>query len=149
VNIAVGADHAGFQDKVKMVEYLRALGHQVTDCGTDSDASTDYPDYAANVARAVADGRCDQGLLVCGTGIGMSLAANKVPGIRAAACQSAEAAYFARAHNDANVLCVGSRLNSADQIRDMIDRWLATPFEGGRHARRVEKIAALECERTG
>jgi ribose 5-phosphate isomerase B len=144
MKIAVGADHAGWRRKDEVAGQLRSLGHEVEDFGTDSDASCDYPDFAVPVARAVAAGRCDCGVLVCGTGVGVSMAANKVPGIRAAACQSVEAVRYSRAHNDANVLCVGARLNSPSEIRAMVGAWLATAFEGGRHARRVKKINALD-----
>ena len=148
MRIAVAADHAGWKDKTWVAERLRKLGHEVTDFGTDSAESCDYPDFAVAVATAVADGRCDQGVLVCGTGIGMSIAANKVKGVRAAACQCAEAAKFGRAHNDANVLCMGSRLTDRETMAAILDAWLATPFEGGRHEHRVNKINSLDQGRT-
>jgi len=144
MRIGIGADHAGRQDKTWLVGRLRELGHAVEDFGTHSDAPSDYPDYAAEVARAVSEGRCDRGVLICGTGIGMSMAANKVPGIRAAACQTVEAARYGRAHNDANVLCVGSRVIPHEVMSDILDMWLSTAFEGGRHERRVEKINRLD-----
>ena len=148
MRIAVAADHAGRAEKDRVARRLRELGHEVEDFGTDSDESCDYPDFAEPAARAVSDGRCGLGVLVCGTGIGMSMAANKVAGIRAAACQSAEAARLSRAHNDANVLCVGSRLSDSATIREIVDAWLNTPFDGGRHQRRVNKIGSLEKDRT-
>ena len=144
MKIAAAADHAGWKDKVWLVERLKSLGHEVVDFGTDSEESCDYPDYAAKAARAVAEGTCHKGVLVCGTGIGMAMAANKVKGIRAAACESVAAARYSRSHNDANVLCVASRFSSREVIREIVDVWLATDFEGGRHERRVAKIMALE-----
>jgi len=148
VKIAVASDHAGWQDKVWLVEYLESLGYEVVDFGTDSAEPCDYPDLAARAAAAVADGRCEQAMLVCGTGIGMSIAANKVRGIRAAACQCADGARFSRAHNAANTLCLGSRLTGRETMRRIVDTWLSTEVEGGRHARRVDKINALD-EREG
>lgn len=144
MKIAMAADHAGWKDKTRLVDYVRSLGHEVVDFGTDSDAACDYPDYAARAAAAVADGRCDQGILVCGTGIGMSIVANKFRGIRAANCWCAEAARYARTHNDANVLCLGSRLTTSEAMREIVDAWLSAAFQGGRHERRVQKIRNLE-----
>ena len=144
MRIAVAADHAGRADKDHLAGHLRDLGHEVADLGTDSDESCDYPDYAARVARAVACAECERGVLVCGTGIGMSMAANKVRGVRAAACQTVEAARLSRAHNDANVLCLGSRITDRDAMRAIVDIWIGTAFEAGRHERRVGKITALE-----
>ena len=144
MKIAVAADHAGWKDKTWLVGHLSSLGHEVGDFGTDSDEPCDYPDYAAAAARAVSAGRYEQGIVVCGTGIGMSMAANKIRGIRAAACQSADAARYSRTHNNANVLCVGSRLNSPESIREIVDTWLSSSFEGGRHERRTSKIDALD-----
>ena len=144
MKIAVAADHAGWNDKVWLVEYLTSLGHEVVDFGAGSAEPCDYADYGAAAARAVADGRCDQGMLVCGTGLGMSIAANKIHGIRAAACQCVGAARYARTHNNANVLCVGSRVTSPETIHQIVDTWLSSRFEGGRHQRRVDKIKALD-----
>lgn len=146
MKIAVAADHAGREDKTWLAARLRELGHEATDFGTNSAEPCDYPDFAVAAAAAVADGRCDQAVLVCGTGIGMSIAANKVKGVRAAACQCVEAAKYARAHNDANVLCMGSRLTGREAMDAILAAWLATPFEGGRHARRVNKINSLDRE---
>ncbi len=147
MKIAVGADHAGWKEKKWLVEHLRRLRHEVTDFGTDSEEPCDYADYAVMVAHAVSDGRCQRGLLVCGTGLGMSMAANKIKGVRAAACQSVDAARYSRTHNDANVLCVGSRLTSSQTIREMVDVWLASTVEGGRHQQRVDKINKLDESR--
>jgi len=144
MTVAVGADHAGFEAKRRIVEHLRGLGCDVMDLGTDSAAPTDYPDYARAVARAVARGEASRGVLACKTGIGMSIAANKVPGVRAAVCHNALEARLSRAHNDANVLCVGGGLLGDAAIEDVLDAWLATEFEGGRHARRVSKIEPQE-----
>ncbi|MFO7900865.1 MAG: ribose 5-phosphate isomerase B [Planctomycetota bacterium] len=144
MKIAVGADHAGWKDKEWIAERLRRAGHEVVDFGTRSEEPVDYPDFAVAAARAVARGDCDRGVLVCGTGIGMSMAANKVPGVRAAACQTADGARYSRAHNDANVLCLGSRLNEEDELRAILEAWFDTDFEGGRHERRVNKINALD-----
>jgi len=148
VKIAVAADHAGWADKVWLAGRLRELGHEVEDFGADSDEPCDYPDFAATAAGAVASGECERAVLVCGTGIGMSVAANKVRGIRAAACQTAGAAKLSRAHNDANVLCVGSRLTDRGTMSEIVDVWLATEFGGGRHAERVNKVMALEEKET-
>ena len=144
MKIAVAVDHAGWPRKADVVEQLRSAGHDVDDLGTDSDESCDYPDYAESAARAVSEGRYDQAVLVCGTGIGMSMAANKIKGIRAAACQSPDAARYSRTHNDANVLCLGARLNSPEEIHTILEAWTSSAFTGGRHARRVRKINALD-----
>ncbi len=144
MKIAVAADHAGWQDKTWLLERLRDLGHEVVDFGTGSEESCDYPDYAAAAAQAVAGGACDRGVLVCGTGVGMSMAANKVNGIRAAACQTVDAARLSREHNGANVLCLGARVTDRETMQEIVDVWLASAFEGGRHGRRVDKIMALE-----
>ncbi|MBM3985085.1 MAG: ribose 5-phosphate isomerase B [Planctomycetes bacterium] len=140
MKIALGADHAGVQVKQRLAELLRREGHEVADLGTQGEASVDYPDFAQAVARAVAGGAAERGLLVCGTGIGMSIAANKVPGVRAAKCNDPYEARMARAHNDANVLCLGARVTDASVMDEMLREFLATPFEGGRHARRVAKM---------
>jgi ribose 5-phosphate isomerase B len=144
MKIALGADHAGWAAKEWLAGYLRERGHEVVDFGTTSEDSCDYPDFAAKAAEAVASGRCEQGMLVCGTGVGMSMAANKVHGIRAAAVQCVDAARLARAHNNANVLCLGARLTTTEVMRTIVDTWLGTSFEGGRHQRRVDKITAME-----
>jgi len=144
--IFTGSDHAGFELRGRIVAHLRALGFAVEDLGTPSAESTDYPDWAAAVGRAVRDQAGSLGVLVCGTGLGVCMAANKIHGVRAADAWSVEAARLSRAHNDANVLCVGSRLVPEATAFAIVDAWLDTDFEGGRHARRVDKIAALEIE---
>ena len=141
---AVGADHGGYELKARLVELATAAGYEVTDFGTDSADSVDYPDYGAEVAAAVAAGRVDRGLLVCGTGIGISIAANKVPGIRAAVVHDQFTAHYSRAHNDANVLCLGARVLGEGVAEAALATFLGTAFEGGRHARRVALITAIE-----
>lgn len=140
MKVAIGADHAGFAAKEELKTVLKALGHEPMDQGTTSELSTDYPDYAALVAAAVVSGACERGVLLCGTGIGMSIAANRVPGIRAALICSEPSAELSRRHNDANVFCAGARTTPVSRIAEMLRIWLATPFEGGRHVRRVEKL---------
>lgn len=140
MKIAAGADHAGFILKDAVVKRLQAQGHEVVDLGTDSDASVDYPVFAHRVAEAVASGAVDRGLLVCGTGIGMCMAANRHRGVRAADCLTPYFAEMSRRHNDANVLCLPGRALSEDEALAITEVWLATPFEEGRHARRVELI---------
>lgn len=144
MKIAIAADHAGWEDKTWLAGRLRELGHEAVDFGTDSVEPCDYPDYAEKAAKAVASDKCERGILICGTGVGMSLAANKINGIRAAACQTVEAARLSRLHNNANVLCLGSRVTDRDTMNELVDVWLASEFEGGRHGRRVGKIMALE-----
>jgi ribose 5-phosphate isomerase B len=146
MKIALGSDHAGFELKEKIKHKLQADGLVIDDRGTHSVDSCDYPDYAQAVADEVAAHGSDFGILVCGTGIGMSMAANKVPGIRAARVVSESDAELSREHNDANVLTLGARITSDDETFKIIDKWLATPFAGGRHSRRVEKIMAIERE---
>jgi ribose 5-phosphate isomerase B len=146
MRLALGADHAGFELKEHLKLHLERRGHEVEDLGTRTSEPTDYPDYASQVARAVSSGRVELGLLVCGTGTGMAIAANKVPGVRAAPCADAESARLARAHNDANVLALAGRRLLPAEGEEILDTFLATPFDGGRHARRVEKIRALEAE---
>ncbi len=141
--IAIACDHAGFPLKARMAEALRELGHEVLDLGTDSaEQSVDYPDFAAKLAAALSSGQSDRGLLICGTGIGISIAANRHPGVRAALCHDATTARLCREHNDANVLAMGARLIGDVVARDCLETFLATEFEGGRHARRVEKLGA-------
>ena len=142
--IALGADHAGFPLKEDLKAWLIERGHEVVDCGTQSSESVDYPDYAAAVAGAVVTGKADRGVLVCGTGLGMAIAANKLPGIRAAACTDAYTARLSREHNDANVLALGARITAREAAIEILATWLAAEFAGGRHARRVEKLAALD-----
>ena len=144
MKIAIGADHAGFSLKEKLRQKLAEDGHEVVDFGTESDASCDYPDFAQPVAREVAQGRTDRGILVCSTGIGMAIAANKVDGVRAAPAQRDDEVKLTREHNDANVLTLGAKYLDENRALDLIHIFLNTEFAGGRHARRVAKIAQLE-----
>lgn len=144
LRIAIGSDHAGLQMRAAIREHLSAAGHEVDDRGTEGSASVDYPDFAAKVAAAVRDGDADLGVLVCGTGIGMSMAANRIKGVRAAVCTHELTARMTRAHNDANVLCLGERVIGIGTALAIVDAFVAAEFEGGRHARRVDKITALE-----
>lgn len=141
--IAVGADHAGFEFKEKIKELLKSMGLEFRDFGTATPQSTDYPDYGHKVAEAVSRGEADRGILVCGTGIGMSIVANKHSGVRAAAVESVAAAKLAREHNDANVLAIGARILPWDRAQEIVRVFLTTAFEGGRHQRRVDKIHTL------
>ncbi len=144
MRISVGSDHRGLDVKRQLTELLERLGHEFVDEGTQSDRSVDYPDIAAVVAGKVARDEVDRGILVCGTGIGMSITANKFPGVRAATCNDAVTAEISRRHNDVNVLCLAGDLLGRQTIDRVIEIWLNTDFEGGRHARRLEKIAKLE-----
>jgi len=144
MRIALASDHAGFALKRSLAERLANDGHEIEDCGCFDEQSCDYPDFAAKAARRVGEGAAERGILVCGTGIGMSMAANKVPGVRAAVVHDAFTARMAREHNDSNVLCLGARVLEADRALDLAQLWLTTAFEGGRHARRVGKIDALD-----
>jgi ribose 5-phosphate isomerase B len=146
MKIAIGADHAGFALKDQVRDALRQAGHDVIDAGTDSAESSDYPDYAGTVAHDVVSGAADRGILVCSTGVGMSIAANKVDGIRAALAFNTDEVRLTRAHNDANIITIGARYTGLDAANEMVRVFLETPFEGGRHARRVGKIAQLEKE---
>jgi ribose 5-phosphate isomerase B len=147
MRIAIGGDHRGVDAKARLVGTLKELGHEVVDVGTNAPESVDYPDYAADVARRVGKGEVDRGILVCGTGIGMCIAANKVRGVRAAPCHDVITAEMSRRHNDANVLCLSSDLTGEELMDRMVRTWLETPFDGGRHARRVDKISKIEQER--
>jgi len=142
--IGLASDHAGFALKEKVKEHLVESGYQVLDFGTESTERVDYPDFGAACATAVAERRCSAGVVICGTGIGMSIVANKVRGIRAALCNSVTEARLARQHNDANVLAMGGRIVGETVALDILDTWLTTDYEGGRHQRRLDKIAALE-----
>ena len=144
MRIALGADHAGVALKREVARLLDERGIPYTDFGTDSTDSVDYPDFAAVVGREVASGNYERGILVCGTGTGMAMAANKVPGVRAAAPSDETAARLSREHNDANVLALGERLTGPEVARDIVTAFLNTPFSGGRHQRRVDKINALD-----
>jgi len=144
MKIAIGSDHAGFEFKEKMKKYLEDLGHDYKDFGTDSNESVDYPDYALKVAESVAKKECEMGILICGSGIGMCMSADKVPGIRCVTCSNVEMARLSREHNDANVLGIGARLIDEKTAKDMIGVWLTTEFAEGRHLRRVNKIKSIE-----
>jgi ribose 5-phosphate isomerase B len=144
MRIAVGSDHRGCQIRAKVLDLLRRLGHDVVDVGTSTTEPVDYPDIATQVARLVSRQEVERGILVCGTGIGMSIAANKFPGVRAAPCHDDLTAEMSRRHNDLNVLCLSADLLGERLIDRMVELWMNTPFEGGRHARRVAKIIELE-----
>ncbi len=144
MKIAIGADHAGFPLKQKIKEWLTERGVEVEDEGTNSTDSVDYPDFARKVGEDVAGKKVDRGILVCGSGIGMSMAANKVPGVRAANVHTVYEAQMSREHNDANVLTLGARVVTDDEAHSILDAWLRTKFAGGRHQRRVDKIMQIE-----
>ena len=144
MKIALGADHAGFELKNQIKQHLAGQGIEVEDIGTNTPDSVDYPEFARDVAERVIDRRADFGMLVCGTGIGMCISANKVPGIRAANCDTVFTAQMAREHNDANVLTIGARVLQPQAAMEVVDTWLKTTFAGGRHQRRVDKIHAIE-----
>ncbi len=144
MRIVTGSDHAGFALKTELIGVLEGLGHQVDDKGTRVKERCDYPDYAQAVAEAVARGEADWGLLVCGSGIGMAMAANKVRGIRAAVVSDTFSARATRLHNDANVLCLGERVVGAGLAADILHAWLGAQYEGGRHQARIDKMMALE-----
>lgn len=144
MRIALASDHAGYAEKERLKGVLSDLGVEFDDLGTGSEDSVDYPDYARAVAEQVADGRVEQGLLVCGSGTGMAITANKVPGVRAAVAWSEEIARLARQHNNANVLAIGARTTPPDDIPKIVRTWFSTEFEGGRHAARVNKISDVE-----
>jgi ribose 5-phosphate isomerase B len=146
IKIALGADHAGYEEKEKLKKTLDELGVQYEDFGTVSTDSVDYPDYARKVGEAVAHGQYDQGLLVCGSGTGMAIAANKVPGVRAAVAWNEEIARLAREHNDANVLSLAARYTTPEENEKIVRAWFGAHFDGGRHQRRVDKIREIEKE---
>ena len=146
MKIALGADHAGYLLKDRIKEHLQRKGIQVRDEGTSSADSVDYPDYARLVAHEVSEGRSDLGILVCGSGIGMAISANKVIGIRAANASNEYEARMSREHNDANVLTLGARILSEEVALKIVDEWLGAQFAGGRHQRRIDKISQLEHE---
>lgn len=147
--IVIAADHAGYKVKERVKGILQDLGLEYTDLGPDSEESVDYPDFARKVAEGVSSGEYDKGLLVCGTGIGMSIAANKVKGIRAAVAWSEESARLSREHNDANVLAIGARTTDGDAVPEIVKAFFTTEFEGGRHQRRVDKISEIESTSRG
>lgn len=144
MKVAVGNDHRGVSVKMRVVGLLAELGHEVHDLGTPGPTSVDYPDFAIPVAEEVSTGKADRGVLVCATGHGMCITANKVSGVRAVNCRDVVDAELSRRHNDANVVCVAADLLGEDQIERMIRAWLVTDFEGGRHTRRKDKVAAYE-----
>ena len=146
MKIAIGADHAGFYLKEKIKEFLQSKGYEVIDMGTHSTESVHYPDFAKKVALAVQRGEADRGILVCGTGIGMSITANKFKGIRAALCTNEYMARMSRRHNDANVLCLGERVLGVELALSIVEAWLEEEFEGGRHEARVKLILDIENE---
>ena len=144
MRISIACDHGAFDLKERLKAHLLEQGHQVTDCGTHSGESCDYPDFAAAAARLVADGSCERGVVLCTTGIGMSIAANKVKGVRCALCHEPLSAEMTRRHNDANMLAMGAGLVGPNLATRIVEVFLNTPFEGGRHQRRVDKLTALE-----
>ncbi len=144
--IAVGSDHRGFATKARLMSLLAEFGHSGIDCGPDSGESADYPDFAAKVAKLVATKQADRGILVCGTGIGMCIVANKFAGVRACTCHDEMTARLSRQHNDTNVLCLSADLLSERVMNRLIEIWLSTDFEAGRHSRRIDKITQLEAE---
>jgi len=145
VRIAVASDHAGFEFKRVLLVRLRELGHEVTDFGTGSTESVDYPLFGVKAARAVASGEAERGVIICATGIGMGIVSNKVNGVRAAVCATEFMAEMSRRHNDANVLCMGQRVVDEKLARRMLEIWLETPFDGGRHERRTLEITEIEA----
>ncbi len=146
MRIAVGSDHRGYSVRSHIIELLTQLGHEVIDVGTDTADAVDYTDIATKAAKEVGSGRADMGILVCGTGLGMSIAANKFAGIRAAPCHDALTAEMSRRHNNLNMLCLSADLLGEKLIDRMVELWINTPFDGGRHTRRVERIAEIERE---
>ena len=146
MRVAIGSDHAGFSLKEHLIETLRSLGHDVVDFGTDSESSVDYPPICAAVGRATASGEADRGIVLGGSGQGEQIAANKVPGVRAALCHDLYTARLSREHNDANVLAMGGRIVAPALADEILTLWLLTGFEGGRHERRVAQIAEIEAK---
>ncbi len=144
MKIALGCDHGGYDLKQHVIKVLEGLGHEIEDFGCHSKESCDYPDFGAAAARAVAEGSCDRGIVICTTGIGISIAANKVQGIRCAHCADCLQAEMTRRHNDANMMAIGAGFTGPNMAGRMVEVFLSTEFEGGRHARRVEKMMALE-----
>ena len=145
-SVAIASDHRGVKVKQQIVDYLTSRGVQVHDCGTDSDEACDYPDYARPVAERVANCEAERGILICGTGMGMNIAANKFRGIRAVQIHDDVTAEISRRHNDANVMCLSGNLLGDRLLTRMVEVWLETEFEGGRHQRRLEKVAETECD---
>jgi len=146
MRISLAADHAGYRFKERLADVLRAKGHEVRDFGTDSEASCDYPDFAIPAARSVAEGAADRAILACTNGIGMAMLANRIPGVRGALVYSDSTAARTREHHDSNVLCLGAGEFDDETLLGFVSTWLGTPFEGGRHARRIGKFEALDCK---
>lgn len=146
MKIAIGADHAGYEVKEQIKMQLAEMKMDVVDLGTNSAESVDYPDYGAKVGQFVAEGAADEGIVVCGSGIGICIAANKIHGVRAAQAWNAETAALARRHNDANVLSIGARVLPSEEIPKIINAWFDAKFEGGRHQKRIDKISSLESQ---
>lgn len=144
MKIALGCDHAAYQLKNAVKEHIEAAGHEVHDFGTFDESSVDYPDYAFFVGKAVVNGEAERGILLCGTGIGIGIAANKIPGVRAALCHDLFSAEACRQHNNANILTMGARVIDTELALKIVDVWLTTEFEGGRHQRRIDKISNIE-----
>ncbi len=149
MKVALACDHGGFRLKEVIKDYLEELGIEYVDYGTYSEESVDYPDFACKAAKGIVNGEADRGIFICGTGIGISIAANKVKGIRAALCYNIFAAEMSRRHNNANVLCLGGRVLGDELAKAIVKVWLATPFDGGRHERRVNKISKIEEKECG
>ncbi|MEW6115833.1 MAG: ribose 5-phosphate isomerase B [Nitrospirota bacterium] len=144
MRIAIGSDHAGLELKLEIISVLKGLGHECTDYGTDTPQSVDYPDFGEKVSEAVSSGTVERGILICGTGIGMSIVANKFANVRAALCNELFSAKMSRLHNDANILVLGGRIIGKDLAKEIVRTWLTTPFEGGRHDNRLKKIHLIE-----
>lgn len=142
--VAIGSDHAGFQLKAELKGLLEELGHQCIDYGPETPESVDYPDFGEKVSEAVSSKKVDRGILICGTGIGMSIVANKFPDVRASLCNDLYTARMSRLHNDANILVIGGRIVGIDLAKEILKTWLTTEFEGGRHLRRIQKIKSIE-----
>lgn len=147
MKIAIGNDHIGYQLKLHVVDYLLQKGHQIVDFGTDSDERTDYPVYGKKVAYAVVSGECEKGILICGTGVGISIAANKVVGIRAVVCSEPYSVRLARKHNDVNIVAFGARVIGSAMAEMIVDEFLSVSYEGGRHQKRIDMISEIEKER--
>ena len=147
MKIAIGCDHVGYELKKRVIDHLTEKGHEVVDFGTDSTERTDYPIYGEKAANAVASGECDRGIVICGTGIGISISANKVKGIRCVVCSEPYSALLSRQHNDTNMLAFGSRVVGGDLALMIVDAWLSGEYEGGRHAKRVQMISDIVNKR--
>ncbi len=142
--VVIGSDHAGLDLKMDVIELLKVLGHEYVDFGTDTPQSVDYPDFGEKVAKAVSSGKAERGILICGTGIGMSIVANKFRNVRAALCNDLFSAKMSRMHNDANILVLGGRIIGKDLAKEIVRTWISTPFESGRHLNRLTKISLIE-----